>query len=279
MAGSYLGATTIGGSVPGLSAVLTVVGDALDDLSSVVEVQLGKLSDAANAVSSAALGLNGISGALALVVEAILAAKLAIRIPAVADFQAQLNAAIEIGLQLTADLTDPAAYLQALLNGLAQVSASLALALPTVQLGGQISASATIALALEAKILAIDLQLEALDSIAASIAAQAELIVQVQGALSAAASALLAIQVALSLALAAIASALAAYIAMAATLTTAGAYCFLVESDLQDVGTEFDAIWAASGLSGTTAVRVPIVAVRVSDTPAVTALNAVFKTS
>ena len=279
MAGSYLGATTIGGSVPGLAAVLAQVGDALDDLSTVVDAQLTKLNEATAAIDGASQGLNGIAGVLNLVADAILAAKLAIRLPAVADFQAQLDAAIQIGLQLTADLTDPTAYLNALLTGLGQVTASLSIALPTVQLSGQISASATIALILEAKILAVDLQLEALDSIAASVRAQAALIAQVQGALSAAVSGLLAIQVAIGVALAAIASALAAYVAMAAQLATTGAYCFLYTGTLSGLGAGLDAVTALSGLSGATVVRAPLVVVQASDTPAVTAMDAVFKTS
>lgn len=279
MAATYFGSFTAGGSVPGLSAIFATVGSALDTFSTEVEVQLDRLAAATVAVDGALSGLAGISGVLKLVADAVLAAKLAIRVPAVVDFQAQLDASLAIGLQLTADLTDPAAYLAALLAGLAQVAASLAIALPTVQLEGQISANLAIAAQLELKILAIDVQLEALVGIAASIKAQADLIASVLLALKAQLSALLAIQVALSVALAAISGALAAYAAMAATLTTAGVYCFLYDGPLSGLGSAIDAVSPSTGLSGATSVRAPLVLVRTSDAPALTAINAVFKVS
>jgi hypothetical protein len=262
-----------------LSAVFNTVGSALTTLSSTVDAQLTLLEQANVAVNGAVSGLAGISGALNIVSDAVLAAKTAIRIPAVADFQAQLDASLAIGLQLDASLSDPSAYLAALLAGLANVQASVSATLPTVQLEGQLAANLAISAALELKIAAVDLELDLLVGISASINAQAALVAQVQGALNAQLQALLGIQLALSVALAAISGALSAYAAMALTLTTAGAYCFLLDGPLSGLGAALDALTPSTGLSGATNVYVPVVLVQLSDTPAVTAVDAVFKTS
>lgn len=279
MAGSYLGAATIGGSVVGLNVAFTEVGDALSDLSTTVGVQLDRIGTASASINAALGQLTGIAGALGIVVDATLVAKAAIRIPATADFEAQLSAAVDIGAQLTADLTDPATYLTQLLAGLANVNASLSASLPTVQLTGQITASAAIAAQLSLKIEAVDIQLVALDSVAASIGAQASLIDQVRAAVQAQVSAILLIQVAIAAALSAVTGALAAYAAMAPQLATAGAYVFLYTGALSGLGAALDAVTPASGLSGATVVRASLVLVQTSDTAAVTALNAVFKVS
>ena len=247
---TYLGSTSIGGSVVGLSSAFDAVGQSLTNLKGVASVQLGLIADAQAAIKAQA--------------DATLVAKSAIRIPAVADLQASLDASLAIGTQLSGDLSNPAGYLEVLLDGLSTVEASLQLALPTVQLDLQIDANAATSASLTAKIASVDLQLEALVTI------NAALLVQIQ--------ALVAIQAALSAAISAAASALSLYVSMAATLSTSGAYVIRSDTALSGIGADIDSVTSSTGLPGSTTVRAIVVLVDAS-APAFGALNATFKVS
>lgn len=251
MAASYLGPETIGGTVVGLSSAFSTVGVALANLKAVCDVQFGLIGSASASITAQA--------------DACLAAQIAIRIPAVGELQASLDASLAMGAQLSASISDPSAYLTALLAGLASVEASLGLSLPVVQLGLQVDANLAISAGLGLKIGAIDLQLEALVSINVALTVVVQALLSIQGALSAAISAVL--------------SALSLYASMTLTLAVPGAYLFLYTGTLSGTGAGFDAVSSLTGLPGSTVVRVPIIVVDTSDTAAVASLNAVFKTS
>src|SRR5882724_4446075 len=118
MGAVYLGTQSVGGCVVGISAAFAQVGSALVTLNARV------------------VDLNA---QLAIQNDSILTAKAAIRIPAVAIPQVQVGASADIGIGLTADLADPTAYLNTLLEGLVTVQASLEASLPVVQLAETIS--------------------------------------------------------------------------------------------------------------------------------------------
>src|SRR5690606_7674490 len=84
----------------------------------------------------------------------------AVRLAALADLQAQLDAAIQIGASLQTNISDPAEYLQTLISGVAQVSANINALVPDLAISGQISANAAIQADLTAKIAAFDRTLE-----------------------------------------------------------------------------------------------------------------------
>lgn len=237
MAATYLGSFTVGGAVVGLSAAFSAVGTALANLRGVVNTQLALIEDQA---------------------AACLAAKVAIRIPATAEFEAQLNASIAVSAQIDTYLGDPTAYLTGLLNGLAQVQVDVGALDPTVALDTQLDVNLTVQAALTAKIAAVDLQLDALVTISAALDA---------------------IVAALVTAIAAADAALSAYTAMTATLGTAGAYVFLYDGPLGGLGAAIDAVTPDSGVSAGVNVRVPIVFVQTSDAPALSAVNAVYRVS
>lgn len=238
MAGAvYLGTSTVGGCVVGLSAAFGRVGSALV------------------ALKNSILAYNA---QLAIQNDAILTAKAAIRIPAVALPSVQVDASFDTNLGLTADLADPTAYLTGLLAGLADVQASLEASLPVVQLTATIGANLDVGLDFQAQIIAIDLQLEALVSINVAISA---------------------IIAALAAAVVAVSAALAEYASMTATLATAGAYVIIYTGPLDGAGAALDGVTPSTGLPGATQVVMPIMLVQQSDTPAVNAVQNVYKTS
>lgn len=237
MPATYLGSYTVGGAVVGLSTAFSALGAALANLRAVVDAQLSIIEDQAAAV---------------------LVAKAAIRIPATADFEAQLNASLAISLQIEGYLTDPTAYLDTLISGLAQVSLDVGALVPTVALDAQLDANVGIQAALTAKIAAVDAQLDALIVISAALDA----IVIALGEASAAASA-----------------ALTAAATMSAKLGTAGAYVFLYDGPLGGLGAAIDAVTPSSGVTAGVNVRVPLVFVKTSDGPALSAVNAVYRVS
>lgn len=233
---TYLGAQSVGGCVVGLSAAFGTVGAALTVLK--------------NAVVS-------YNGQLEIQNEAILTAKAAIRIPAVALPSVQVDASFDTNLGLTADLADPTAYLTGLLAGLADVQASLEASLPVVQLTDTINANIDVGLDFQAQIAAIDLQLSALVSINLAFSAIIAALLQ----------ATIAVNAALSL-----------YLSMTASLNTPGAFAVIYSGTLSGFGTALDAVTPSTGLPGTTQVFAPIMLVQQVDSAAVNAVRSIYRT-
>ncbi len=255
MSATYLGSFTVGGALVGLETAFNEVGSALQSLKATVDTELGNIANAQTAIDAQ--------------VDAIGTAKAAIRVPAVADFQAQLDAAVALGASFDLQLSDPAAYLSGLLDGIAQLQTNIGQLQPQLAIQGQIDATASTELTMTAKIEAVDAQLEALATISTAIATQLTAIGNIRAALSAAVSAVL--------------GALSAYASMLAELGTAGAHVFLFEGNLGDIGTDLDAaiagLGAGVGIDASTPVKVPIVAVDSGDSAKVQAVDAVFRVS
>lgn len=251
MAAIYLGGGTVRQAVPGLAADFDEVGAALQGLKDVVEIQIARLVDIA-----AALGTNATATATA---------KTAIRIPATADFQAQLDAALSVSASFAVQLSNPAAYLQTLLDGLTTVQASLALQVPTVALNAQIAASASSATLFDAKIAAVDAELDVLTNISVALAGLAEIANEVIAALRAAISAVL--------------GALRSYLDMADQLLATGVHSFLYDGPLSGLGAAIDAVAPSAGISAPVAVRVPVVIVEDSNLLGRQGVNSVFRVS
>ncbi len=233
---TYLGTQTAGGCVVGLSAAFGSVGSALLTL------------------KNAVLAYNA---QLEIQNEAILTAKAAIRIPAVALPSVQVDASFDTNIGLTADLADPALYLSGLLEGLASVQASLEASLPVVQLTDTINANLDVGLDFQAQIIAIDLQLAAL--------------VSINLAFSAIIAALLAATIAVN-------AALSLYVNMTASLNTPGAYALIYSGTLSGFGAALDAVTPSTGLPGSTQIFSPVMLVQQVDTAAVNAVRSIYRT-
>lgn len=230
MSVTYLGSLSVAGAIPGLSVALTTVGSALAAFRATVNAQLFAIASASATIDAQA--------------SAVAAARIAIRIPATFDLQAQLDASLAINAQLSLDVGDPSLYLSGLLEGLVEVQANLSALIPSVALSGQISASADVSASMSLKIAAIDLQLDLLLSISA--------------ALSVIVSALLAIQAALSAAIAATLGALNLYLSFVGALAGIGVNAFLYSGTVANVGVELDAaISADTGFAGALNVHLP----------------------
>lgn len=249
MAAVYLGGGTVAESVPGLSAAFTTVGSALQDLRDVCDIQIARVAD--------------IAAGLATQASAVADAKVAIRIPSVADFQIQLDAAVAVTAGFTAQLSNPAAYLQTLLNGLISVQTSLSLQVPTVALTAQIAAAASSTTLFTAKIAAVDLELAVLTAIAAALAELAQIALAVTAAIRAAIAAAL--------------TALGVYLDMAERLLADGVHAFLYDGPLSGLGAAVDAITPAAGIGASVPVRVPIVVVDAANTSGLQGVNSVFR--
>lgn len=252
MAETLFGVFSVGASVPGISAQLEAVADALEDLRDAVQLQVGLLT--------------GHLVTLNTQISAIGTASAAIRIPAVADFQVQLDASIGIQAGFSAQLGDPAAYLAGLQAALGQVTLNVGALVPSVALNAQIAAAAGTEALMGAKIGAIDVELSALATISAS--------------LSGVFSAIGAIQAAINVALGAVLSALSAYVSFAGSLGSGGAACILYDGTLAGLGAGIDAVTVGiPGMTGATNVRVPVVIVATSNAPGLAAVNATFRVS
>lgn len=169
---------------------------------------------------------------------------------ATAQFSAQIQIGVQFGIQL--GLTPPTVYLNALIAAKLSLLASIELLLPELTLNVQLAAAIAAVLALEAELalivgpfLSVTLMLEA-----CSIAL-----------LATAATALGAIQ---------------RYQATAAKLQTFGAYALAYSGALSGLGSGFDALAIATGVSQTSQVVATIQLVSASDTAAVAAQAAVF---
>lgn len=237
MPAAFLRQTTLGGTVEGLDDAFTEVGEAFVTLRDELLLHLPCLAEA---------------------IDLLAQAKAAIRIPAVADFQAQLTGAVAMGLQLQGYLLDPIGYVQGLLSGVANLNVSIPAMLPQVALTAQVAANAAVSLALAAKIAAVDLQLAALLSISAL---------------------LLACSVALAAVAAAALGAANTYAEFRAYLDTPGAYALTYTGPLGGLGAAVDAVTPSTGLAAGESVVVTIQIVRTASAAAVTARNALFTTS
>ena len=236
MPAAFVGLTTFGGCVEGLNDAFIECGDALVALRDELLLHLPCLAEA---------------------VDLLALAKAAIRIPAVVDFQAQLNAAVAMGIQLTGALTDPASYLLGLLAGVTNLTISIPAMLPQVALTTQIAANASVAAAFAAKIAAVDLELGALVSISALLAA---------------------CSVALAAVAAAAYSATQTYARFKAYLETPGAYAFTASGTLGSIGSLLDGVTPSTGLAAGESVQVTVQIVRTASTAAVAAHDALFTT-
>lgn len=245
----YLGGGTVADAIPGASATLAAVGKALEDLKGVASAQLQALAS--------------LAGELQTQADAVAAAKIAIRIPATADFQVQLDAAISLSAGFTAQLTNPAAYLQTLLDGLVAVQSNLSLATPTVALDAQVAASAALVTDFTAKIAAVDAELAALVTIGAALDALRDLALRVIAALQ--------------VAIAAVSGAIAAYLALADLLLASGVHCFLYTGTLGGAGAALDAVSGSAGIAALAPVRMPIVVVESGNLEGVAGVDAVFR--
>jgi hypothetical protein len=248
---SFRGNITVGGAVSGLSLNFQTVSNALLSLKATVDAQL-------TALASVIASINGQISALA-------AAKIAIRIPAVADFQAQLDGAIAANLNLTADISNPALYISGLLNGLAELQVIIPSLVPSVALTAQIDASASLEIAMTAKIAEVDLQLAALVTIGIALTAIANIVAAIQTAFNAAIQAIL--------------GALALTISVPGLLAAGGIGCFLYVGPLSGLGTAIDLVASTdTGIPGATNVRVPVLVYDDANTPGKVGMQSVFGT-
>lgn len=220
MPATYNGAVTIGGCIPGVADAFNEVGEALETLRDEVIAHLPCFLEAIAAMAD-------------------------VRIAAVSDFQAQLNAAIGIQVQLTAQLANPADYLAQLLAALENLLASLPFQLPAVALGTQISAAAAVEAVFAAKIALVD----------AKIAVVVDL-------LNACYLALLAVSTAAF-------AAIEKFHTFRALLATTGAYAFSYTGTLAGLGAALDAVTPATGIAAGAQVVTTVQIVRASDSAAV----------
>lgn len=251
MPATYLGSYTVGGAVPGLHAVFSQLQGSLDGLRRDVALRVQELTAANLALSAASASVPGL--------------KSAIRIPAIGDLEAQLDASLSLQLSLTAQLADPVSFIAARLSAVQSVSINLAAAAPALVIGAQLGASIAAVATLEGKIATIDAALGGLDGLTTAIAAQVNAISGIQSALS--------------LAIAQIAGALTAALVMQSQLQKAGAHCLLYTGPLSGLGAAIDGATGGTGLGGGTDVRVPVVLADSSDSFLVDAINSVFRTS
>jgi hypothetical protein len=166
-----------------------------------------------------------------------------IKLVALADISAQLDASLQVSASLQANIQDPASYLAALVSGIAQLTVNINALVPALALAGQLSANLSVTAELSAK----------------------------KAAITAAIDALLAIQAALNVALNAAVNISVGF------LDSAGVHVFLFTGPLANLGTEVDAFVSVnSGISGSTAVRVPVLVVETSNGGTVAALQAIL---
>lgn len=248
----YLGQFTVAASVPGIDAEIIALKVATDKLAATVNTELASIAQAAN-------DINVQLGALG-------AAKIAIRIPATADFQAQLDAATSISAGLSAQVSNPAGYISELLLGVAEVQANVNALVPSVALSAQISAAVGTESVMSGKILAVDLQLAALDTIGNALGVVVAAVLAIQQALASAVSAANNVLVAI-----------ASYLSGLDGAT--GAHCLLYDGALSGLGAAIDLATPSTGIGGATSVHVPLVLTPSSNVATVSAMDQVFRVS
>lgn len=230
MPATFNGAVTIGGCVPGLQDAFNQVGQALQSLRDEVLAHLPCFLEAIGAMAD-------------------------VRIAAVSDFQAQLNASVAIQTQLKEQLANPTDYLAQLIAALNNLLASLPFQLPAVALNTQITAAAAVEAVFAAKIANVD----------AKIAVVVNL-------LNACYAALLAVSTAAF-------NAIQTYQTFKALLDTAGAYAFSYNGTLGSWGSALDAVTLSSGVGTATSIIATMQFVKASDAAASSALGQCFLVS
>lgn len=253
MTATYLGGFSVGESVSGAAQVLEQVGGALEGLRIAVQAELGRLGNIASGLQAQ--------------IDALFSAKAAIRIPAVADLEVQMQAAADMVAGFKIQLLDPLAYINGLVTGIAQVAANIqALIPPDKAITGQLAAAAALEVEFGLKIEAIDVKLALLDAIRAALSGVVTVALNVQAALTAA--------------VAGVASALTAYLTLAAKLDgAAGAHCLAFTGQLGDLSTDLDAELPSTGIASGTSVRAFAVVVEASDASTIEGFEAVFRLS
>jgi len=246
---TFLGSFPVGGSLPGVLAVLEPLADALNDLRAAASAALAVLTNARETIDSQVTLLG--------------AAQTAIRIPAAAELDAQLTAALNLEAGLSVQVSDPATYVAGLLNGVSQLQARLDVLVPSVALSAQAGAAAAVAGRLEAKIGAIDLELAALTDISA--------------ALQSLVASLLDVEESLADVLAATLGLVGSAASLLSQLASAGAACLLYSGPLSGLGAALDAETPATGFSPGDSVVAPIVIVPASNTAGVSGINSAFR--
>lgn len=279
MAATFLGQVTIGGALVGLSTGLNSVELAFEGFRATVAAQVSLLDGAVGRLELLAIDIEAIGSLVFDLGAIILDAKAAIRIPAGGDLVFQIAGILQGQASLTVALSNPAAYLSALVAGAAQALANLQAAIPSVQITGQLTAAGITLAALQLKLAAIDAALALLDIPAAQVEVQGQAVIEASAQINVIALALGEISASLTAALAAVDVALAQLAAIQASLGTAGAYALIFTGPLANFGVEMNAALATAGVAGGTQIYAPVVFVLQSDAPAVSAVNSIYLTS
>ena len=279
MAGTFLGAVTIGGALIGLSVGIGQVDLAFTAFRETVQTQTLAIEASVSTLGTLSSQLEGIGAVVISIGDVLTGLKASLRLPVAGDIDAQIAGILQAQTNLGVSLTNPVAYITGLIAGATQAITNLSAAVPTVQIAGQISATAGLLLVLQAKVAAIDLALAGLDVPIAQVQAQGAAIVSAAAAIQVAVDALAAIVAALDAAIAAADIALAQLDSIQATLATPGGYAFLYSGTLAGLGAGLDAVTPLSGLAMATNVLVPVIVVQQADGAAVAAVNATYKVS
>lgn len=221
MSGSYLSGVTVGGELPGVDPLL-------------------------RSISSA---LTAASTSLASLAEMIRDAKIAIRAPAVSDFQAQLSASQSVVTSIQKQIANPIEAIGQIIAAGQHVLAELATVPALPQFQSQLSANIGVAASLTAKIAAVDLQLAGLDVIADLLSAATQAVAKIVQSLA----------------------------NLLATFSVGGLHSLAYSGSLSGMGAGLDSVSPQSGLAPTTPV-VAAVLIAVEGTGGAAALRAVFKT-
>lgn len=262
MAATHLGGVSLGEFVVGIKTVVDALGAALAAAKVAANAVLTAVASAEAAVKAA------VDAALA----STLTAHGAIRLAALADLQAQLNASVAITAQLGLAVTDPATYLNGLVQGTLAVSANLGVLVPSVAVNAQLSAAVALTASLTAKIAAFDLVLDVILGIPAAL----------RVAINAAFAALIQATVDLQAAISAIDAALVAYADVSADFALGTGQAYLFDGQLQDAGDQLDTLitgGATGGLLLTDNVRAWMLVVPTSAAPLHVAATAALKSS
>ena len=209
----FVGQLSLADCLPGVAKVITYLNAAIASLQAAVNVQVDILGGA----------------------------KAAIRIAAIADLQAQLDATLAVQASLGISVTNPAVYIAGLVEGIVQVQANISALVPALAVNAQLSASLAISAQLTAKIAAFDLVLSALGSIGLALSA-------------------------------------AVAIALPTLNLAASVGLYVYSGPLAGLGADVQAAVNASGaLAGSATVLTPVLVVDASDTASTASLSACFR--
>lgn len=260
------GSVTVAGALPGFSAQFDALGASLPAI-------LARTDGAVATLGGISQDLVSIGDLVASIGDGLLDIKAALRVPVGGDVALQYSAALQAIANLGASIANPTAYITAQVNGALQAIANLGAVPPLVKIQGQIAATTSISLQLQAKVAAIDAALASLDAPAAQLTAQGL-------AIRAAADAVDVVVDSLQLASNAVNVALTGFNAYAqGPLATGGLFAFYYTGTLGGFGAAIDAATPGTGISAATAVVIPVVLAVASDTAATAAISATYRTS